>query len=426
MQTRTYAYVPGKFSITGSSSGILLKTRPVDATDSRYPVLLTPVWNKNYNIDEPYIGYSHVVETFGDGGYTQYSFSDYVSCPDNAGVNYRWLSGAGPSNPLVFAFSHATLAASSWDKRGLLVKKQAYDARNNLCLLQEYNYENAGTFLTPMPPAGQREEPYAVCFRSLDGGGMAMKLYMQDHPVVREKETEYGDGEGYLYTLTEHAYNADGFLERTDESTSDGDTLRTEYAYPSDSKYPQLLPLNVKGRVVEKRQYRSGQLLWTEEYRPKVLKGGGVVTGSTWRRKGKGSSSWQTQCYQHDGYGNPVDIREREGVDRIVIWGYAGRYPVAEITGASYEEVKEALGGTAPESLSSAAAPDMARLDALRSALPQALVTTYTHKPLVGVASVTDANGTTTTYTYNGKGELVRAADDDGRTVTEYEKHYRK
>ena len=128
----------------------------------------------------------------------------------------------------------------------------------------------------------------------------------------------------------------------------------------------------------------------------------------------------------HDVYGNPVDIREREGVNRIVIWGYAGRYPVAEITGASYAEVKEALGGTAPESLSSAAAPDMARLDALRSALPQALVTTYTHKPLVGVASVTDANGTTTTYTYNSKGELVRAADDDGRTVTEYEKHYRK
>ena len=68
----------------------------------------------------------------------------------------------------------------------------------------------------------------------------------------------------------------------------------------------------------------------------------------------------------------------------------------------------------------------MAKLDALREALPQALVTTYTHKPLVGVASVTDANGTTTTYTYNGKGELVRAADDDGRTVTEYGKHYRK
>ena len=205
-------------------------------------------------------------------------------------MNYRWLSGAGPSNPLVFAFSHATLAASSWDKRGLLVKKQTYDARNNLCLLQEYNYENAGTFLTPMPPAGQREEPYAVCFRSLDGGGMAMKLYMQDHPVVREKETEYGDGDGYFYTLTEHAYNADGFLERTDKGTSDGDTLRTEYAYPSDSKYPQLLPLNVKGRVVEKRQYRSGQLLWTEEYRPKVLEGGGVVTESTWRRKGTGGA----------------------------------------------------------------------------------------------------------------------------------------
>ena len=121
-----------------------------------------------------------------------------------------------------------------------------------------------------------------------------------------------------------------------------------------------------------------------------------------------------------------MDIREREGVNRIVIWGYAGRYPVAEITGANCIEVKNALGGTAPESLSSAATPDMARLDALREALPNALVTTYTYKPLVGVASVTDANGTTTNYTYNDKGELVRVSDDDGRTVTEYEKHYRK
>ena len=421
---RSYSYKTSEGQLS-PSSGILLKTRPVDATDSRNPVLLNSVWNRNYNIEEPYIGYSHVTENFPDGSFVRYRFSDYASCPDGGDVKFQWISNEARPTPMEMAFSHASLATSKWDKRGLLVEKETYDAQGELRLLQEYTYKGVEVNLIPTPPGTQSEGHYSTCFRSLSGGGMAMKIRVQEHPVVREKTSDYGDRDGCMYTLKDYAYNSDGLLSQMNESTSEGDTLTTTYMYPHSLNHPELLSRHIVNYVLGKRKLRNGTLLWTEGNEPKVLSNGGVVTDSTYLRKGYGIPVWQTRYPVYDNYGNPVDIREREGVNRIVIWGYAGRYPVAEITGANYIEVKKALGGTAPESLSSAATPDMARLDALREALPNALVTTYTYKPLVGVASVTDANGTTTNYTYNDKGELVRVSDDDGRTVTEYEKHYR-
>ena len=422
---RSYSYKTSR-GLLAPSSGILLKTRPVDATDSRNPVLLNSVWNRNYNMEEPYIGYSLVTESFPEGGSIRYRFSDYSSCPDEGDVKFQWVSDEARPTPAEMAFSHACLAASKWDKRGLLVEKETYDAQGKLCLRQEYTYKDVAVNLVPTPPGSQPEGRYSTCFRSLAGGGMAMKIRAQGHPVIRERTTEQGDGNGYIHTLKEHAYNTNGQLAQTDESTSEGDTLTTAYTYPSVLQHPELAARNILNYVLKKWQVRSRTLLWTEGNEPMTLSNGDVVTDSTWLQKGNGIPVWQTRCPVYDSYGNPVDIRKREGVNRIVIWGYAGRYPVAEITGANYIEVKEALGGTAPESLSSAAVPDMARLDALRSALPNALVTTWTYKPLVGVASVTDPNGTTTTYTYNDKGELVKATDDDGRTVTEYEKNYRE
>jgi YD repeat-containing protein len=64
-------------------------------------------------------------------------------------------------------------------------------------------------------------------------------------------------------------------------------------------------------------------------------------------------------------------------------------------------------------------------LTAIRNALPNAMVTTYTYKPLIGLASVTDAKGYTMYYEYDSFGRLSAVKDADGKIVSENEYHYK-
>ncbi len=53
-------------------------------------------------------------------------------------------------------------------------------------------------------------------------------------------------------------------------------------------------------------------------------------------------------------------------------------------------------------------------------------ITTYTHDPLVGLTSVTDANGRTQYYEYDGLGRLVGVRDDEGNLLEQHEYRYRE
>ncbi len=47
------------------------------------------------------------------------------------------------------------------------------------------------------------------------------------------------------------------------------------------------------------------------------------------------------------------------------------------------------------------------QIDALRELLPEAMVTTYTWIPLVGMAKVTDPSGTSTSFSYDNSNRLL-------------------
>jgi hypothetical protein len=58
--------------------------------------------------------------------------------------------------------------------------------------------------------------------------------------------------------------------------------------------------------------------------------------------------------------------------------------------------------------------------------LPQeAEMTTYTYKPLIGIASVTDASAKTSFYHYDAFGRLEKIVDHNNNVVKQYEYHYR-
>ena len=63
-------------------------------------------------------------------------------------------------------------------------------------------------------------------------------------------------------------------------------------------------------------------------------------------------------------------------------------------------------------------------IDELRLHPSNAIMTTYTYQPLVGIASETDSSGRTIYYEYDNFGRLIREKDDAGKILREYQYNY--
>lgn len=136
-----------------------------------------------------------------------------------------------------------------------------------------------------------------------------------------------------------------------------------------------------------------------------------------------------TEILSYTPNGNPRETVDKDGLRTVYLWGYGGRYLIAEIKNATLAQAETAVAATfgmSSAALEKAVAPDADKLKALRgqSSLAAAYVTTYTHRPLVGLLSSTDAAGLTTTYEYDGLGRLLRIKDPAGKVIEEYEYNY--
>lgn len=141
-------------------------------------------------------------------------------------------------------------------------------------------------------------------------------------------------------------------------------------------------------------------------------------------RKGSGTMDSRMEYKVYDSYRNPIHA-VKDGTEHVVwIWGYKGERLVAEIKGADYNTVKNAL-GCKPDSLSSATSPNMTLINGLRGNLSGATVTTYTHDPLTGPLTKRDANNNVTSYQYDSYGRLEQVKDRNGKQKEKYQYHFR-
>jgi YD repeat-containing protein len=136
--------------------------------------------------------------------------------------------------------------------------------------------------------------------------------------------------------------------------------------------------------------------------------------------------------YSYYPNGKLKEIIQPKNNDTItILWGYNFQYPIAEIKNASRSQVSQAISnvfGKSPQALSSQKTPDETKLinGSLQTALPDALVTTYTYKPLVGITSKTDPHGETVYYTYDSAGRLSVIKDKDRKNVKSYIYKYKQ
>ena len=111
------------------------------------------------------------------------------------------------------------------------------------------------------------------------------------------------------------------------------------------------------------------------------------------------------------------------------IWSYNYRYPVAEIVGATYNQVSAALNMnmTALASNKNPSESIINSIKSLKTSLPNAFVTICTYKPLTGMLTATDPSGVTTYYEYDSFNRLKRTYIKENtaeKNIRTYNYHY--
>jgi len=115
------------------------------------------------------------------------------------------------------------------------------------------------------------------------------------------------------------------------------------------------------------------------------------------------------------------------------VWGYHEQYPIAKLENFTYNDaigiqsvITDAINASNADTSQELEDAFRVTLTSLRNAAPNAMVTTYTYNPLIGVTSITDPKGYTMFYEYDEYNRLKYVRDEDGNILNENKYHYKQ
>jgi len=228
---------------------------------------------------------------------------------------------------------------------------------------------------------------------------------------INTKITEFlNDLELVNNSITE--YNSRNILlpSKQTSTNSRGDTITTEYKYPQDiPSYPHMDKLIAQNRISEPiiTTTRNGEQVISSVYTEYNDFNGIIQKSRVFQKKGSSSivEGDDVIAYNsYDAFGNITQYTPKNGSSVSIIWGYNGQYPVAKIEGDTYANSITKIGSLLTKLQNGTLTPS--EENSIRELFPDAMITTYKYKPLIGVTSITGPNGLTEIYEYDSAGRL--------------------
>ncbi|MEP0266147.1 hypothetical protein [Dokdonia sp.] len=221
-------------------------------------------------------------------------------------------------------------------------------------------------------------------------------------------------------------------LKEQKTTNSQGELQRQVYEYPKDRtqelQYLSMINRNQVSIPIIQKTYID-DLVTSIQKSDFIFQNNGYLIKEVKANKGDVPLSDLESKYVINSYDSQGNIREYtpdNGSPISIIWGYDKQYPIAKIENATYANAISGLTTfelTQIHSPSSDAALQLV-LNTIRENNPNALVTTYTYKPLIGISSVTDPRGYTMYYQYDAQNRLKLVKDQDGKVYSKNEYHY--
>lgn len=379
--------------------------------------------------DGGFVGYTRVVETQKGNGYKEYLYTSPETEPNERETTSE------TDKCVTLAMLHSLYPGLGYVdndvKRGKIQSENIYNNNNSLVLSKNYKYEYSvfNTQENSFVKLEVRES--MIPPNKINDKNIQYKFKLKsrsERNVLSEVQTkEYFDGNA-LESILQYTYDKNyPFVKEILTKNSNQEELKTKYFYPLDlttdtqlkTTSSLLISENRISELLKKEEYNSNSLL-SRNY---VIFGKDATTNNLllpkniFTQKGSSTIEEDANIYNYDNFGNPNYIVKDHGFTKIVyLWSYNGQYPVAEIKNATYDDVKNNL-GIEINKLSESKLPDMSKVEALRTKLPNSYISTYTYRPQVGMLTATDPSGQTIYYTYDSFGRLIKTHIMEGTST---------
>ncbi|WP_306352602.1 RHS repeat domain-containing protein [Flavobacterium sp. '19STA2R22 D10 B1'] len=388
-----------------------------------------------------YVGYSRVKVFEENKGYTLYSYTSPAQYPNSLPVESIYYDPTFPNSiiwDIYIKNGKAELIFNNDIFRGKIVNTKIF-TQNNI-LLKETLYNYTAKVYDSIPISYKTnfilddncylEFNSNNCFSYEIGKfkkrrflmtGVTEKEYFNGSMMSRNKNIEYDDNYGLI---------------RKELINDDTDNFRNEYYYPFDNivqnefGMSNLVQNNRKAERILTYSFKNGEKLLEQ----KMLYGAyyvGVLPKQEKKYKlmtsQDGTNTMNSlEVTKRDEYGNIWETVDEFGVKCAYIWGYNKTELLAKIQNIGTASISVDILVELEET--SAYGPEsnlLTALNSLRVSLPNAMITTYTYKPLVGVSTITDEKGNRITYEYDTLGRLKAVRDKNGNILSENEYHYK-
>ncbi len=452
-QVKNYHY--GDFSCLDCSSGITDSPRPAITYTKETTDTWGNIWHEVdiltlssstlydlYSKQGHQIGYPSVIEEIGNDFSGGGIFHEFMISPNILPTSIFGLNV--PGTPFTTSFGTGEeLQTQSFKKSNgeyITLKKTLNSYYNNPILNQEQSLY--GIRLRDV-------------FTHLNSQSLTEKIQSFDimeylnrsqwHYLSSSITKQYDqNGENPIETTTSYVYDNPDHLQPTKviTTTSDNKTIVTTTDYPHDAEVsgdPYMSNLRNANRIAEPiqvKQYRGdgtgGNLSLLNTQKTEYNDFSGLILPKTVKvAKGDVTTSNPLEdrliYHSYDGKGNIREVSKADGTRIVYVMGYDFTLPVAKLENTTVSVLNQTLldaiyvasgtGGTENDLL-------LALAD-LRSTLPNAQVTTYTYKPLIGASTVTDPGGYIMTYHYDQFNRLEYVKDQQGNVLSETEYNFK-
>ncbi|AXB56697.1 DUF5977 domain-containing protein [Flavobacterium fluviale] len=273
-------------------------------------------------------------------------------------------------------------------------------------------------------------------------GKIGIEKYF-NHCIIRAKtetiETEYLHGQAITNT-TKYFYNAANnyLLSSQTTANSEGETLESKYYYASNPDMAgqpfrdELVAKNMLQPPLKTESYNGSKI--SEQltvYDNSALTSNLLMPKSIYSGKFPDSSVLDKKITydKYDDKGNLLQFTPEGGIPVSIIWGYHQTQPIAKLENLTYDQAEsyvaniQTLSNADNDNCMSANCNEQilrTALNNLRTVFSQAMVSTYTYNPLIGVTSMTDPKGTASYYEYDSAGRLKFIKDKDLNVLQKY------
>lgn len=228
--------------------------------------------------------------------------------------------------------------------------------------------------------------------------------------------------ESALSTLVEYEYD-NLTLPSTKKIKINTDIFEERYTYPLEGSPMHLIK---KGALLKREIIKNGEKLSSVENIYKNWGNNLIDLEEIKITKGNQNiESTEKILYRDSTNGNIIELT-RKGVKEVYLYGYGKTSQIAKIVNASKEEVARAL-GVSVNNLTHIDENKILQINELRNNpnFKEAFITTYEHKPLIGILKITDSKGQSQNFEYNSSNQLNTIKDNLGNMLETYEYNYK-